>query len=66
MSDEVPSDEREARLARKEIASNRDLIRFSPTFSTQADSTGLGSISLDSAQVVNLGNFVLNPEPHII
>jgi len=56
MSYEIPSDERDNRLLRKEVAKNRELARFSPTFSTQVDQSGFGAGSRDLAQGVILGS----------
>lgn len=63
---EVPSNESNERRFKKTIEENRQAATFSPTFSTQEDPTGFGSGSPDTANGVNLGNFVLNPETHII
>ncbi len=61
MSYEIPTEEREARLLRKEIAENRDLIRFTPV-AKQNDIASIGAGSHDTAIGVVTGNFVLNPQ----
>ena len=63
MSYEVPSEEQQNRRLRKEIAENRDLIRFTPS-STNADTEAIGAGSHDLSTGVITGNFVLNPERH--
>jgi len=61
MSYEVPSRERDERLLRKEIAEQRDLIRFTPT-SKQNDTSAIGSGSHDTSTGVIKTSLVLNPE----
>jgi hypothetical protein len=60
MSYEVPSDERNERLLRKEISEQRDLIRFTPT-SKQNDHIATGAGSHDTSTGVIKTSLVLNP-----
>ena len=63
MSYEVPNEEQQNRRLRKDIAENRDLIRFTPS-STNADTVAIGAGSHDLSTGVKTGNLVLNPERH--
>jgi len=67
MSYEVPSDERRDRKTRIEIDRNRNLAKFSPTYSTQADEAGIGAPSGGAAATgPRLGSLVMNAELHLV
>lgn len=61
MSYEVPSEEREQRLLRKEIAEQRELMRFTPQ-PLGNDTSAIGAGSHDNASGVMTTNLTLNPE----
>ncbi len=68
MSYEVPSDARRDRKTRLEIDRNRNLAKFSPTYSTQTsqENIGTGGTGGSAATGVTTGNLILNPELHIV
>jgi len=67
MSYEVPSDARRDRKTRIEIDRNRNLAKFSPTYSTQASEAGIGSpVGGAGATGPRLGGLVMNPEIHFV
>ena len=67
MSYEVPSDAKRDRETRLEIDRNRNLAKFSPTYSTQTSQENIGTaVGGSTATGVTLGAFVLDPETHIV
>jgi len=67
MSYEVPSDERRDRKTRIDIDRNRNLAKFSPTYSTQTSEASIGSPTGGAAATgPRLGSLVMNPELHTV
>ena len=68
MSYEVPSDAKRDRQIRLEIDRNRNLAKFSPTYSTQTsqENIGTGGTGGSAAIGVTTGNLFLNPEIHVV